>query len=622
MPIPVQFQGRLSIPAVAAPMFLVSNPDLVVEACRAGIVGTFPALNNRSSEDYEAWLAEIRERLDRIERDTGRRRAPFGVNLIVHKSNPRAQADLEISIRHKVPLIITSLGAVKELVGAVQGYGGLVFHDVINMRHARKAAEAGVDGLIAVCAGAGGHAGLLSPFALIPEIRAVLPKDDPALRRDVDRPPHRGRAHARRRPRLSRHPLHRDAREHGAGRIQGHDRRDQRGRHRLHGGDQRRARQFPQTLRSTRPARPIDLTASTKQLNLDHEKRAWKNVWSAGQGVGSIDDCPSTAELCARLIAEYRDAMNEAAAEITNHARPKAAMQEQRTRRTHVDRRLGRADGRQGGGRLALGLAGALVGGGAFGARLRRDRDDLVRGTRLRQAGRRGASLRPRQGRKRHGADRDRLLFVLSAVVIWEAVKRLIGARGHAVEATLWAFVVIVVSIVVDFLRARLLYRAAKETASQALEADALHFGSDMWSSIAVLAGLVGVALGYPLGDSAAALVVAVVILIAGWRLGRRTIETLTDTAPEGAAERIADVARRVRGVVAIERRARALRSAPTLFADLVVAVSRTLPLDRVAAIKSAVDARDPRRDARGRSRRRHPSRARSTTRPCSSASW
>src|SRR4051812_22972790 len=160
-------------------MFLVSNPDLVVECCRAGIVGTFPALNQRSSADYEAWLVEIRERLARIERDTGEATAPFGVNLIVHKSNPRLQADLEISVRHKVPLIITSLGAVKELVGAVQGYGGLVFHDVINMRHARKAAEANVDGLIAVCAGAGGHAGLLSPFALVPEIPPFFPETIP-----------------------------------------------------------------------------------------------------------------------------------------------------------------------------------------------------------------------------------------------------------------------------------------------------------------------------------------------------------------------------------------------------------------------------------------------------------
>jgi cation diffusion facilitator family transporter len=181
------------------------------------------------------------------------------------------------------------------------------------------------------------------------------------------------------------------------------------------------------------------------------------------------------------------------------------------------------------------------------------------------------------------------LLFVLSAFVIFEAVQRLIGAdAGHAVEATLAAFAVIIVSVVVDFLRARLLYRVARETASAALEADALHFGSDMWSSLAVLAGLGGVALGYPWADSAAAMIVALFILVAGWRLGRRTIETLTDTAPEGSADRISAIARRVGGVVAIER-VRARSVGPALFVDLVVAVSRTLPLDRVAAIKSAV---------------------------------
>ena len=146
----------------------------------------------------------------------------------------------------------------------------------------------------------------------------------------------------------------------------------------------------------------------------------------------------------------------------------------------------------------------------------------------------------------------------------------------------------IIVSIVVDFLRARLLYRTAKETASHALEADALHFDSDMWSSTAVLVGLIGVALGYPWADSAAALVVAVVILIAGWRLGRRTIETLTDTAPEGASARIAEIARETGGVVAVER-VRVRSVGPTLFADLVVSVSRTLPLDSVVAIKAAV---------------------------------
>ncbi len=180
------------------------------------------------------------------------------------------------------------------------------------------------------------------------------------------------------------------------------------------------------------------------------------------------------------------------------------------------------------------------------------------------------------------------LLFVLSAAVIWEAGKRLAGLEGHAVEATVWAFAVIVVSIVVDFLRARLLYRVAAETASAALEADALHFGSDMWSSIAVLFGLGGVALGYPWADSAAALVVALFILVAGWRLGRRTVETLTDTAPEGAAARIAAIASSVPGVVAIDR-VRARSVGPTLFVDLVVAVSRTLPLDRVTEIKTAL---------------------------------
>src|SRR3954468_3239582 len=180
------------------------------------------------------------------------------------------------------------------------------------------------------------------------------------------------------------------------------------------------------------------------------------------------------------------------------------------------------------------------------------------------------------------------LLFVLSGFVIWEAIKRLLLAEGHAVEATIWAFGVIIASIGVDFFRARLLYRVAKDTTSAALEADALHFSSDMWSSIAVLLGLGGVALGYPFADSAAAIAVAVFILIAGWQLGRRTIETLTDTAPEGSAERISAIARRVSGIVAIERvGARAVGA--TLFVDLVVAVSRTLPLDRVAEIRTAL---------------------------------
>ena len=181
------------------------------------------------------------------------------------------------------------------------------------------------------------------------------------------------------------------------------------------------------------------------------------------------------------------------------------------------------------------------------------------------------------------------LLFVLSGIVIWEALSRLFGGHGHAVEATVWAFGVIGVSILVDFVRARVLYRVAAETSSEALEADALHFGSDMWSSAAVLIGLGAVALGYPWADSAAAVVVAVFICVAGWRLGRRTIDTLTDTAPAGAAEKITAITARIPGVVAVER-VRVRPAGDTLFVDLIVAVSRTLPLDRVAAIKERIE--------------------------------
>jgi len=180
------------------------------------------------------------------------------------------------------------------------------------------------------------------------------------------------------------------------------------------------------------------------------------------------------------------------------------------------------------------------------------------------------------------------LLFLLSGVVIWEAAKRLIEHEQHVVVATYWAFGVIIVSIVVDFFRARALSHTAKETQSQALEADALHFSSDLWSSLAVLVGLVGVHFGLVWADSASAILVAVLVCSAGWRLGRRTIETLTDTAPSGAAEKITEIAGSVAGVVAVEGvRARAVGD--KTFIDLTVAVSRTLPLDRVSAIKAEV---------------------------------
>jgi cation diffusion facilitator family transporter len=177
------------------------------------------------------------------------------------------------------------------------------------------------------------------------------------------------------------------------------------------------------------------------------------------------------------------------------------------------------------------------------------------------------------------------LLFLLTGVVIFEAVQRLVGAQAHAVEATAAAFVIIAGSVVVDFFRSRTLKRVAQATLSEALGADALHFRSDMWSSVAVLIGLFGVALGYAWADATAAIVVAVFICIAGWRLGRRTIDTLTDTAPAGVSERVAAIARQVSGVVAVES-VRARPAGAVLFVELCVGVSRALPLDRVTTIK------------------------------------
>ena len=170
------FINELALPVIAAPMFLISGPKLVVECCKNGIVGTFPALNQRTSEGFEEWLIEIKTELDAFEKETGKKAAPFGVNLIVHPTNPRLEADVKLCIKHKVPVVITSLGAVSMVVDAIHSYGGLVFHDIIKKRHAEKAQEAGVDGLILVAAGAGGHAGTINPMTLVAEIKKFFHK--------------------------------------------------------------------------------------------------------------------------------------------------------------------------------------------------------------------------------------------------------------------------------------------------------------------------------------------------------------------------------------------------------------------------------------------------------------
>lgn len=309
MPVPAAFRGRLKLPAVVAPMFLTSGPDLVVEVCRSGLVGTFPALNQRTTDGFVAWLDEIASRLAAVPNP-----APFGVNLIVHKSNPRLAADLEQVVAHKVPLVITSLGAVKDVVEAVHSYGGLVFHDVISRRHAEKAAEAGVDGIIAVCAGAGGHAGTLSPFALVPEIRQVF-GGTILLGGAISTGAQIAAARA----------LGADLAYLGTRFIATKEAMVPEGYKEM--VVESRAADILYTpaisgvnanfLRPSITAAGLDPDNLPQghALDMSNEARAWKTVWSAGQGVGSIADEPGAADLCARLIAEYDAAIAGLAAE-------------------------------------------------------------------------------------------------------------------------------------------------------------------------------------------------------------------------------------------------------------------------------------------------------------------
>lgn len=322
MSLPELLKNRLQIPAVAAPMFLASGPELVIETCKAGMVGSFPALNQRTSAGFEEWLNTINNALTAFEKDTGKQAAPFAVNLIVHKTNPRLEADLALCVKHKVPMIITSLGAVKSVIDAVHSYGGLVFHDVINPRHARKAADAGVDGLIAVCAGAGGHAGSLSPFALVAEIRTFFDKTlllAGAISKGSDI---------------------------AAAQVMGADLAYM-GTRFINTQESLVQQEYKQMIvdckatdivytpnisgvfanflkpsienagldpNNLKPKTDIDfgqeLEVDADNNSGDKAGGAWKQIWSAGQGVGSIDNIPSTAELVSTLINEYHKALS------------------------------------------------------------------------------------------------------------------------------------------------------------------------------------------------------------------------------------------------------------------------------------------------------------------------
>ena len=211
MPLPASLANSLELPVVGSPLFIVSGPELVIAQCKAGIVGSFPALNARPVEKLDEWLSRIENELGEYKAlHPEKKVAPYAVNQICHASNDRLMKDMETCVKHKVPIIITSLRPPIEIVEAAHSYGGVVFHDVINVKHARKAADHGVDGLILVCAGAGGHAGTLSPFALLREVKQWFKGTDPAVGRDLRRLGHRVGARARRRHGLHGHALHRD----------------------------------------------------------------------------------------------------------------------------------------------------------------------------------------------------------------------------------------------------------------------------------------------------------------------------------------------------------------------------------------------------------------------------
>ena len=311
MALPAVLQN-LTLPVVASPMFIVSYPELVVAQCKAGIVGSFPALNARPAELLDEWLTQMGEALAAHRAaNPGATIGPIAVNQIVHQSNARLEHDVRVCVEHKVPIFITSLRApAKEIIDAVHSYGGIVLHDVINLRHAQKALEAGVDGLILVAAGAGGHAGTTSPFALVGEVRRIF--DGPIVLSG---------SIANGGSILAAQAMGADLAYMGTRFIATQE---------AHAVDDYKraivnasASDIVYTnlftgvhgnyIRESILNAGLDpdaLPASDKTaMNFAGDKaKAWKDIWGAGQGVGLMDDVPSVAELVARLKREYDEA--------------------------------------------------------------------------------------------------------------------------------------------------------------------------------------------------------------------------------------------------------------------------------------------------------------------------
>jgi len=314
MPLPAILQGNLRIPVIGAPMFIVSGPELVIAQCKAGIVGSFPALNARPQAMLDEWLIRIKDELaDYKDANPDAPVAPYAVNQIAHMSNDRLLADMETCVKHQVPIIITSLRPPAEIVEAVHSYGGVVFHDVINLRHAMKAMEQGVDGIITVCAGAGGHAGTTSPFALVKEVReefdgTIILSGSMSQGNDA----------------LAAQAIGADLAYIGTRFIATKEANAPSG--------------YKEMIVASKSADIVYsslftgvsgsyLKGSIENAGMDPENlpeadkskmdfgsgggskaKAWKDIWGAGQGVGTVHDIPSTEELVLRMEREYRDA--------------------------------------------------------------------------------------------------------------------------------------------------------------------------------------------------------------------------------------------------------------------------------------------------------------------------
>jgi nitronate monooxygenase len=312
MALPASLVGRLRLPVVAAPMFLVSGPGLVVAACKAGVLGTFPALNQRSSDGLGEWLEVIEAALTPAD-------APYGVNLIVHRTNARLAADLEVVVAHRVPVVITSLGAAAEVVAAIHSYGGVVFHDVTTAAYARKATDVGVDGLILVAAGAGGHGGSLSPFALMAEVQrsfsgtillagAISSGADVLAARAMGADlAYLGTRFVATTESLASDDYREQVVTAGAADI-------------VHTASVstipanflRRSLELA-GLDPNAPSGPVDLGHLTRPSQAD--AKAWRDIWSAGHGVAGIDAVLPVAELVNQLAQEYEAARERLARE-------------------------------------------------------------------------------------------------------------------------------------------------------------------------------------------------------------------------------------------------------------------------------------------------------------------